>query len=65
MTDDVIPPPHSFTVEESCRPVLYLADGTPLKRQIGFHMSQTSGTFPQLKDNTLRKPKPKGGKKGC
>ena len=43
------------------KPLLYLAGGTPLKRQMGFAM-QTTGTFPQLSDNTRRKPG-KGGKK--
>ena len=40
------------------KPLLYLANGTPMKRPIGFAM-QTSGTFPEL---TKRVPK-KGGKK--
>ena len=59
--DDCIDPPNSFTVPGSRR-VLYRADGTPLMRPIGFAMSQTSGTFPQLKDNTIRRP-PKKGKR--
>lgn len=42
------------------RPVLYRADGTPLKRQIGFVM-QTSGVFPAL--NCPKPTKKKGGKK--
>lgn len=34
--DDVIPPPSSVTVEAEPRIVLFKADGTPLKRQIGY-----------------------------
>lgn len=51
--DDIVDPPDSYMVGAE-RTVLYQADGTPLKRQIGFGMTQTGGTFPQLT---------KGGKK--
>ncbi len=67
-SDDEIQPPASFTVVHDHKPVLYLANGTPLVRQAGFtaggHM-QTSGTYPQL--TTKNKPKggKKGGKRGC
>ena len=47
-------------VESEHRPVLYRPDGTPLRRQIGFGMTQTSGTFPEL---TKRTPKGKGKKR--
>lgn len=50
--------------------ILFKADGTPLKRQIGFAM-QTTGTFPQLASNTkygkgkgsAKTPKSKSGGK--
>ena len=61
--DGIVDPAGSFTVRDAA-PVLYRADGTPLKRQIGFCM-QSSGTFPGLSDGTgtKRKPPKKGGKK--
>lgn len=43
--------------------VLYRADGTPLKRQIGFAM-QTSQTFPENSKGGKKKTS-KGGRKGC
>lgn len=58
-SQDEIPPPSTFTVEDFSKPVLYLADGTPLRRQIGFAM-QTTGTCPPLSDNTKRRPPRKG-----
>jgi hypothetical protein len=58
--DYLIDPPASFTVE-AAKPLLYRADGTPLKRQIGFDMTQTSGTFPQLPQG--KGTKKKGGKR--
>jgi len=61
-SDDGIPPPATFTVDDYHRPVLYSPDGTPLRRQIGFAMSQTSGTFPAL---TTGKKTKGGKKKGC
>ena len=61
MSDEfLLLPPNSLTVLDG-RHILYAADGTPLKRQIGFAM-QTTGTNPPLSDNTARRP-PKGGKK--
>lgn len=65
--DDTIAPPHTFTVEDRNRPLLYQADGTPLRRQIGFAMTQTSGVFPALTKGgkKIGGSKPKGGKKGC
>ena len=44
------------------KPLLYRADGMPLKRQIGFVMVQTSKTFPELAGGGGKK---KGGKKKC
>jgi hypothetical protein len=59
-SDDWIDPPSSFTVDDA-RPILYRADGTPLKRQIGFVMaSQTGKTLPQVQTG-----KKSGGKKKC
>lgn len=44
------------------KPLLYRADGTPLRRPVGYAI-QTSQTFPEL---TKRTPKGKGkGKRGC
>ena len=59
--DDLIDPPNSFTVD-AARPLLYRADGTPLKRQIGFAMSQTGGALPQVQSGKKSGTK-KGGKK--
>ena len=59
-SDDIVQPPATFTVEDVGRPVLYLPDGTPLRRQIGFAM-QTTGTFPETGGNTSY-GKGKGGK---
>lgn len=59
--DDLIDPPNNFVVEDFHKPLLYTADGTPLRRQIGFAMAQTSGTCPPLSDN-VSKRKPKKGK---
>lgn len=59
--DDLVDPPNSYTVPDA-RPILYQADGTPLKRQIGFAM-QTTGTCPPLSDTTSRKGPKKGPKK--
>lgn len=42
------------------KPLLYRADGTPLRRPIGFNV-QTSKTFPELASGG--KKKGKGGKK--
>jgi len=62
-SDYLIDPPNGFIVDGE-RPVLYRADGTPLKRQIGFAMTQTTGTFPQLtKPGARITGKPKKGKK--
>ena len=58
--DDIIDPPHTFTVEDQNTPLLWLPDGTPLRRQIGFRAMQTTGANPPLSDNTSRKPKGKG-----
>lgn len=58
--DDTIDPPHTFMVEDHHKPVLWLPDGTPLRRQIGFRAMQTTGTNPPLSDNVSRKPKGKG-----
>jgi len=61
--ENEIDPPMSMTVEDFHKPLLYRADGTPLRRQIGFAMSQTSGTFPQVKSKGTRiGTKPKKGK---
>jgi hypothetical protein len=47
------------------RPILYLADGTPLRRKIGFAMSQTGFTNPSLSDRTKKTIKhPISPKKG-
>ena len=48
--DCIIQPPATMSVSGADRAVLYLSDGTPLKRQIGFTM-QTTGTFPQTSGN--------------
>ena len=48
--------PSVFNAEH--RAVLYRSDGTPLRRQIGFAMTQRSSTFPEL-----TKPGKKKGKK--
>lgn len=48
---------------EERKPLLYLANGTPLKRQMGFHM-QTTGTNPPLHSNTSYGGKKAKGKKG-
>lgn len=61
--DGLIDPPNTLTVHSEDRPLLYRADGTPLKRQIGFAM-QTRGTNPALYQGKGGK-KSKGGKKGC
>lgn len=66
MSDEfLIPPPANMTTYSEDRPLLYAADGTPLKRQIGFAM-QTTGTNPPLHQGgkTIR-TKPKGKRKGC
>lgn len=61
--DYLIDPPNSYVVDGE-RPLLYQADGTPLKRQIGFNMTQTAGTFPQLTQGgkKIGGRKPKKGK---
>lgn len=49
--DRVVPePPRLWDAE----PILFRSDGQPLKRQIGFAMTQTSGTFPALSDNVKK-----------
>ena len=62
MHDDRIDPPNTMTVDHARRPLLYLADGTAMVRQVGFRCVQTTGTNPPLSDNTQRRP-PKKGKK--
>jgi len=59
--DDGVRYPADPTVDHRYRPVLYRADGQPLRRQIGFAMVQTSSTFPEL-SKTKRKS---GSKKKC
>lgn len=62
--DGIIDPPQSFTVHEPA-PLLYAADGLPMRRQIGFRM-QTSGTAPGLSDGvkkTITTKPPKKAKK--
>jgi hypothetical protein len=48
-----------FEVRQEPKPLLYRADGMPLKREIGFGMAQTSKTFIEL---TQPGRKPKKGK---
>ncbi len=61
MSDEEIINPERPTLYAKDGPLLYLADGTPLRRQMGFGM-QTSQTFPAL---NKRPPKKGGKKKGC
>jgi hypothetical protein len=59
MAQDDEAPYHPPLLHCEDRPLLYAADGTPLKRRIGFAM-QTTQTFPQT---TTRTPKGKGKKR--
>ena len=59
MAQDDEAPYHPPSIHSEDKPLLYTADGTPLKRRIGFAM-QTTGTFPEL---TKRSPKGKGKKR--
>lgn len=57
-----VAPPQSVTVFHDHRVRLYLPDDRALVRTAGFvgGNMQTTGTFPQLADNTRRKPTKKG-----
>lgn len=59
--DSEVLPPQTVMVEHEYRVRLYLPDGRALVRRAGFGGDmQTTGTFPQLADNTRRKPTKKG-----
>lgn len=64
MSDEEIINPERPTLYAKDGPLLYLADGTPLRRQMGFSM-QTSQTFPQLNKPQAKKPTKGGGRKSC
>lgn len=61
-SDDWIDPPNSFTVEDFHKPVLYMPDGTPLRRQLGFAV-QTRGTNPPLHQGGKKIDHPEEGRK--
>lgn len=49
----VIQPPASLTVDHERKPVLYLADGTPLVRRAGFSTQPQPAPLPYRIDETL------------
>ena len=68
MSDYVIPPPSTHSVDHERKPVLFQADGKALVRAAGFVPNgaemaiQTSGTAPKLNEKPTKKG---GGRRGC